>query len=802
MLWYNTGINGYTQYKHFYYNTNESDWIEVAIDTDEILESLEKLAWKDEVVAATTTNITISTALNSGNILDGITLSTGNRVLVKNQTIQAENGIYIVGTSPVRSDDMNESVEFNNAIVPVQEGGTSNGGTMWRCTTINPTVGSTNIVFTTFALVINSASESDEGIAYIATQVEVTAETDDTKIITPLKMGVILNIIRSSIQDISAKLAVNVASTSNIDLSTIANGSSLDGITLSTGDRILAKDQTDQSENGIYIIGATAGSTVRSTDMDESSEFAGALIFVLEGTQNEYTRWFCITESPTVDTTNIEFIQASPDSSETVRGEIEIADESETEAEVDDTKALTPAKVKLLLDPIRAILNALTPDPPQNLSGLTITMTLYTALEAGTGSIHSDCIDDTTPDGSVADFYNGDSGTLSAEIDGSPDGSRVLSSADDTGTYTSLIITADEDPYLSQFGEGLYKQLSATIRAAVALTYAAHTYQLKHSATGDSALKSFHVDDPGTVTITNIVITLPGSNSRYISGVPSLENGEIIYVDLRVVNAVRKHYAQTTLAIVSGSDITSLSLSPPGAPPSEGANVDYSSEEVTVSGDTYSEDVALAFVGYNSKAVAGTSNPQTTSARKDEVSDETGRMKAGEGNYPSSGYGTSYDSTVVLDDAAYDEELQLLNGLYQWPTGDYSSNLPDAGPDYSGLSGSGTRRCIPIGGKTTISNATSLTFTIQGAVGFSSIVESDFILQVKVDGVTGWLDANAAYPGAGAPSSDGDACLDIGNSTSTVKRITFGPTPRSGTVYIRIGLVDADSKKFSGILIS
>ena len=58
-----------------------------------------------KVRAATTANITIATALNNGDTLDGVTLATDDRVLVKNQTTGSENGVYVVGTTPARSAD-------------------------------------------------------------------------------------------------------------------------------------------------------------------------------------------------------------------------------------------------------------------------------------------------------------------------------------------------------------------------------------------------------------------------------------------------------------------------------------------------------------------------------------------------------------------------------------------------------------------------------------------------------------------------------------------------------------------------
>lgn len=60
---------------------------------------------KESVRVETTGNITIATALNSGDVINGVTLSNGDRVLVWKQTSAVENGIYIVSGSPSRSLD-------------------------------------------------------------------------------------------------------------------------------------------------------------------------------------------------------------------------------------------------------------------------------------------------------------------------------------------------------------------------------------------------------------------------------------------------------------------------------------------------------------------------------------------------------------------------------------------------------------------------------------------------------------------------------------------------------------------------
>lgn len=101
--------------------------------------------WKQPVVAATTADITIATALNAGDTLDGVTLADGDRVLVKDQSTASGNGVYIVGTTPARSQDFDTGSEVLGAFVYVI-GGTANAGTTWYVTnTTTITIDSTSI---------------------------------------------------------------------------------------------------------------------------------------------------------------------------------------------------------------------------------------------------------------------------------------------------------------------------------------------------------------------------------------------------------------------------------------------------------------------------------------------------------------------------------------------------------------------------------------------------------------------------------------------------------------------------------
>jgi hypothetical protein len=113
------------------------------------------------------------------------------------------------------------------------------------------------------------------------------------------------------VQGLDWKQSVRVASTSTGTLSSgFANGSVIDGVTLVTGDRILIKDQSTGSENGIYTVNAT-GSPTRAADADASADMtAGATVFISAGTNNGNSSWSLTTDDPVVlGTTPLTFVQ-------------------------------------------------------------------------------------------------------------------------------------------------------------------------------------------------------------------------------------------------------------------------------------------------------------------------------------------------------------------------------------------------------------------------------------------------------------------------------------------------------------
>ena len=107
------------------------------------------------------------------------------------------------------------------------------------------------------------------------------------------------------------KDSVRVASTATVTVS--GPGAAIDGITLSSNDRVLLKNQSTASENGIYVFNGAASALTRATDADANAEVtAGLFTFVEEGTVNADSGFVLTTDGTiTVGSTALAFAQFS-----------------------------------------------------------------------------------------------------------------------------------------------------------------------------------------------------------------------------------------------------------------------------------------------------------------------------------------------------------------------------------------------------------------------------------------------------------------------------------------------------------
>lgn len=108
------------------------------------------MSWKEPVRVATTADATFNTAFQNAAVVDGITLATGDRILIKNQSTGSQNGIYVVNATgaPTRATDADVSAEVPpGMVVPVEEG-SANADSVWILTTNGPiTLGTTTLSF-------------------------------------------------------------------------------------------------------------------------------------------------------------------------------------------------------------------------------------------------------------------------------------------------------------------------------------------------------------------------------------------------------------------------------------------------------------------------------------------------------------------------------------------------------------------------------------------------------------------------------------------------------------------------------
>lgn len=149
--------------------------------------AVEGLAWKDSCRVATQANLNLA---SPGATIDGVTMATGDRVLVRSQTAGAENGVYLwngAATAATRAPDASIAAELEQAVVTVEEG--TSAGATFRQTVVNLTLGSTTVTWTNFGTSAPSANETTAGIAEVATTAETNTGTDDARMVTPLKLA-------------------------------------------------------------------------------------------------------------------------------------------------------------------------------------------------------------------------------------------------------------------------------------------------------------------------------------------------------------------------------------------------------------------------------------------------------------------------------------------------------------------------------------------------------------------------------------------------------------------------------------
>jgi hypothetical protein len=419
----------------------------------------------------------------------------------------------------------------------------------------------------------------------------------------------------------------------------------------------------------------------------------------------------------------------------------------------------------------------------------------------------------TTIDTSVAsNFYNGASGTLSAAINASADGSKAFTTAEnETGTFTSLVVSSnvDYDTVDTSYPQRFYLVASAKITKNLsAYTVGVNAQRLEHTATGNTNLV-YVVKDDITATPTTTIGTVFENNQgtvEWISGIPYYDSGSpsLTVSGTTVANFTGQSYADIsdpheidpgTVSEGSGSIISNLnytyadvdgapSMLTGGIPNTDtGVSSAYTLGNVTVpltsssmfsvstikarsancNGDgAYSEDtnkiqVFTATPGGLNKDQGGIIVDDNLGATYD---DDAVRI---------TGFGTASDTPSFYDSSnanyytdhawsgnagpagtqeATVRPTGISTGIIRHDTTDYSSGYLPAGPNRS--TDTGAQYYTFAFRRTSVANFTiTLTGTVSGVFIAAPGTQID-----STSTLNGWLDASIQYAGSGVPGAD------------------------------------------------
>jgi hypothetical protein len=160
------------------------------------------------------------------------------------------------------------------------------------------------------------------------------------------------NYVDDAIAGLRTRIVCRAASTANVVIaSALKNGDVLDGVTLATGNRVLLKNQTTTSENGIYIVVATGGAS-RDPEFDVIGELAGQMVVIQEGTANADLFFLCTTNtSASLGTDPITFTIVTPQNVGTVTS-VAVADSGSSEFTVTGSPITSSGTITLEVNSI------------------------------------------------------------------------------------------------------------------------------------------------------------------------------------------------------------------------------------------------------------------------------------------------------------------------------------------------------------------------------------------------------------------------------------------------------------------
>ena len=160
------------------------------------------------------------------------------------------------------------------------------------------------------------------------------------------------NYVDEAVAGLRTRIIAEVATTANVNLSNgLEAGDSIDGVTLVAGDRVLVKDQSTGSENGLYLA-VSSGAASRDPEHDSIAELSGGLVVVNQGSTNDNKIFLCTTDNTgSVGSTTITYTQVTPSNTGTVTS-VGVADSGAGEFTVGSTPVTSSGNITLAINSI------------------------------------------------------------------------------------------------------------------------------------------------------------------------------------------------------------------------------------------------------------------------------------------------------------------------------------------------------------------------------------------------------------------------------------------------------------------
>ena len=456
-------------------------------------------------------------------------------------------------------------------------------------------------------------------------------------------------------------------------------------------------------------------------------------------------------------------------------------------------------------------------------------------------------------------FFQADGGTVSAFVDGSADGQKAITNANDEGTFTSLIID-DEQDYNSFdadgntvavnsriYAPGLFEGYKARISKSNFST-GLHSLQLQSTAGNTNTLK--FIRDDVTITPTTSVgsATLTQASAgtlSYISGIPYYTNdATLTLAGVTVQSFTGQTFQNTTSPVVveNSTDLEGTSGNAIGTNNFTYANIDgsttmldsgtpkvnigtaspYALGNLTVNVNGGGKRVERLQVkaknsnGTGSAAILASPAIQAYNGSKsfDEtaipVSDSLGagfdndgkRIHSLTGGAVAFSNSTDYFATQAFTGAqtvaGTTEAIVRYDTLKHFTT-DLSSGYLPAGPDLN-TGRSGAQHFVFAFKRTTVSR---FSITLTGKVSGLFVAVPNTAMD-SASGINGWGDASIQYAGSGVPGSD---TSNGGNGSNGIAetgadRIIDGTSYSNQTFTMTLGTVSSSNSFNNQILIS